>query len=158
MLAEVGLVANSENISLQNNYAYFLILDGNLAQAKSVLESRLLNSEDALSRTSLLATRGLFHFRAGNPSIARDYYQKAFAQFEKRNDHRSYSAALLNYAREEALLMGEGSSAHLKELAVIAKKYKDDPYISLLVERFASDIDASNSDQTLDQGSITRIK
>ncbi len=136
-LAEIGLAANKNNISLLNNFAYFLILNGQLSNAKSVLDRKILRSENASSHTSLIATRGLFHFRMGDPELGRMYYEKALSDFKKLGNDRAYNVAVLNFAREESLSQDQPESSAIHEAQMVKQKYKDDPFIALLIDRLS---------------------
>ena len=63
-----------KSMSVINNLAYFLLMEGQVAQAKQVLDSRPRNVED---RVELVATIGLLHLKQGDYDSARRLYKHA---------------------------------------------------------------------------------
>lgn len=83
-ILEKGIEYHPENISMINNYAYCLILRGDLSKA-----IRIIDGVDFRDSVHLTATLGLLCIKQGNLEEGRKYYNRA-AQIAKNNKELRY--------------------------------------------------------------------
>lgn len=97
-----ALKANPNNVDLINNYAYALLMTGDLGNATDALKraKKLYPSE---SYVPIIATEGLLYFRQGNVGEGRALYEKAIGQAKKNNDQKTLFEVYLHLAREEKI-------------------------------------------------------
>jgi tetratricopeptide (TPR) repeat protein len=69
-----GYAQYPKSFSIINNLSYFLLMEGQTAQAKHVLDSRPRNVDD---HVELIATIGLLHLREGDYEAGRRLYKRA---------------------------------------------------------------------------------
>ncbi len=74
-----GLIFHPNNVTLINNYAYCSIMNGDIAEARKIIDS-----VESPNDVHLNATRGLLHLREGNAELGRRYYNQA-ASLSKDN-------------------------------------------------------------------------
>lgn len=118
-----GLMSHPNDPQLINNLAYALSLDNRPEEAFKQLEKLKNQSEiDEITKTCLLATRGLSYFRAGLPEIGRKLYLEAIARTKQTQKKGLNSIAVLNYAREEIRL----NSEYVEQLMDIVAKIPSD--------------------------------
>ena len=90
-------------MSVLNNYAYALILNGNLKEASDIVQ-RINSLFDFQHDTILCATNGLLQYRTGNPELGKSMYLNAVELAKQKNDQELYYRAILYFAREEQRL------------------------------------------------------
>lgn len=95
--AEEGLVANPMSFLLQNNLAFCLAKQGDLARAQEQLRSIRTDQLDRDQRAMIEATRGLIAFRAGKPAEGTARYHRAM---EALTSPENRLLALINLAIE----------------------------------------------------------
>lgn len=97
-----ALKANPNNVELLNNYAYALLMIGDLGNATDALKraKRLYPSK---SYVPIIATEGLLSYRQGNADEGRSLYEKAIVQAKKNNDPKTLFEVYLHLAREEKI-------------------------------------------------------
>lgn len=116
-LTKLGLKINPSNEALKNNLAYDLLLDNKLNEAKLILDNIDHNKINKLSaKISLIATRGLFHFRNNEVEMGREMYLEAMNEFKKTKNNYMEALAFVNYAREEILANTDLSSSVFQKM------------------------------------------
>jgi len=99
--ARVGLLANPDDVVLRNNLAYILAsldrVDEGWLEFEKINQLGLAPTETCV----LTATRGLLHFRSGDPEIGRGLYEAAVNSATGEDGDRLRALALLHLAREE---------------------------------------------------------
>jgi tetratricopeptide (TPR) repeat protein len=81
--AEIGLLANPNDLTLINNLAYSLIELGELPTAATLLLRTPADSSDPGTAAALDATRGLLRFRQGDADAGLRYYESAIERTRK---------------------------------------------------------------------------
>jgi tetratricopeptide (TPR) repeat protein len=103
-----GLHSHPNDPQLINNLAYALALDNRAKEAFDQLNKiKNENLLDEMTKTCLLATRGLATFRSGFPDFGRKLYLEAIERTKKANNQSLNWVAILNYAREEIRVASE---------------------------------------------------
>ena len=117
-ILEKGLCKHPDSIPLINNYAYCLILRGELSKARAVLDR---HKED--SDVALCATRGLLLIKEGNIEEGRRYYNRSVALAGKNKD----LVVLIEQKKNLELgiyYLGRGNKREAKRLLRKGLKYK----------------------------------
>lgn len=97
-----GLKSNPNDINLLNNYAYSLILNNELHEARTNLEAAIKTCKDDYN-IPLIATEGLFAYRTGDEEYGRLRYLQAIELAKRMNDQDVLYRAILCFAREEKI-------------------------------------------------------
>lgn len=97
-IADLGLRANPGNGCLLNNYAYALLEQDRIEDAKQALDRITTGTSDSNAAD---ATRGMLAFRTGDPETGRRLYEVGISEFRsaKRPELRALASVML--AREE---------------------------------------------------------
>ena len=121
--AERGLVAHPSNLVLLNNLAVALINLGDYTEAEKALTKAERERQTDRDRVVLLATRGLFEYRAGSIERGRQMYLDASAGARRMPDSDNgkmlYHMASVFQAIEEASLTNADVQAVLSEASQI---------------------------------------
>lgn len=131
-IVNAGLISHPKNNRLTNNLAYALALnnqsDEALAQIKSIENHK---SQNRSTDICLLATKGLAYFRKGEIDKARELYLSAMEQAAESGNQELKWKAILNYAREEAMLNSEHSKAISSQIDKIKPEEHERDILSL---------------------------
>ena len=121
--AEQGLVAHPSNLILLNNLAVALINLREFTEAAEALTKADRVQQTARDRVVLLATRGLFEYRAGSVERGRQMYLDASARARRipdaDNGKMLYHMASVFHAIEEASLTNTDVQAVLSQASQI---------------------------------------
>ena len=99
-LAQEGLIANPDDISLKNNLAFAHLKLNNIGAAKGILDTypKALSDRDKIFN---LATTGLLNFKKGDIELGRSLYQQSIELSGKIDDRRLMAKATLHLAIAE---------------------------------------------------------
>jgi len=111
-IVKAGLISHPQNNRLVNNLAYAYALNDEPEEALNQIRS--IENQKSKNRSTdicLTATKGLAHFRMGQIEKGREIYLTAMEDASASGSKELQWKAMLNYAREEALLNSEHSKA-----------------------------------------------
>lgn len=98
---KVGLAANPEDFTLNNNLAFALINMGNLPGATLVLDRMRRFKVTSADEVVMAATNGLFHYRNGERELGRSLYIQAVENARRLSNAKLEAMAALFFAQEE---------------------------------------------------------
>ncbi len=128
-----GLVSNPDDFTLLNNLSFALIQQGQVDQAKVVLQSIQTGALSPESRITYDATWGLLYLRTGSAERGRRLYGAAIAAADRLGSERGATARIM-LASEELRL----DSPNVRQLvgeALTAARSTADPSIALLASK-----------------------
>lgn len=114
-ILEMGRQSNPEDLNIENNYAYALIMNGKLAEGQKCLDRAFALMPTGTALILLTATQGLYFFRAGEYQGGRKLYQRAIEMAKAQKQPDLGLRATIYLAREEKLI-GENISGYLNAI------------------------------------------
>jgi tetratricopeptide (TPR) repeat protein len=133
-MAQSGLNANPDNAALLNNMAFSLIHTGKLRKAAEYLTRSRGQAVPAEESIPLLATFGLWAFRAGYPQRGRELYLRAIERARAAGYRELLALAELHLAHEE-YLANEPSAEQRLNQALIDASEANAPYVKVVESR-----------------------
>lgn len=125
-LAEIGLRANPDDVTLANNLAFAQIHLGDFESAADTLGAISDTGTEPGEETAVLATRGLLAFRTGAVEEGRRLYAEAIASAARRKARRQEAMARAMLLTEELRAVPQAVSAEMiAEVQRLAESSKD---------------------------------
>jgi hypothetical protein len=139
-LARRGLTTNPAHPALVNNIAFALILQGKSKEALDTIRQANTESLRAPERIRLLATTGMAHFRLGNESEGRRFYEAAIEAAKGPECEGLRTVAALYLASERALRGDKDGFKDFKRFYEAAGKLPQ-THIPALAEHLAREVE-----------------
>ena len=102
-IAKLGLLSSPNDYLLKNNFAFSLINNNKLADAKKIIEQLDFAQTDEYFKCVFNATKGALEFKSNNKENGRVLYEEAIRGFAERKDARSEAIALYFWIKEELI-------------------------------------------------------
>lgn len=155
-LARDGLRANPGNVSLLNNLAVSLAMQGKAGKAERYLREAKKHSNSAGEQGIMLeATEGMLRFRQGEVESGREHYLEAIGRAKAEDDFRSVGRAALYLVGEEVAAGTPDSSAILE--LVLRKESKMAPEVRQLARRLRRACQDVKREGPVDEPSLARL-
>ena len=100
-IVKVGLAANPEDFTLNNNYVFALINMGDLSGALTILDRMKRFDLTKQDEVVLAATSGLYHYRKGEREAGRSLYVQALDSARRLSIPKLEALVALFFAQEE---------------------------------------------------------
>lgn len=131
-IVKAGLISHPKKNRLVNNLAYALAL--NNEPEKALEQLRSIENQKSQNRSTdvcITATKGLAYFRKGEIEKGRRLYLSAMEEANESGSQELKWKAILNYAREEALINSEHSKAISSQINKIEPQEHERDLIAL---------------------------
>jgi tetratricopeptide (TPR) repeat protein len=139
-IARIGLMANPNSWLLKNNLAFSLAKSDQAIEAAEILDATVVPKDDVEAQATLLATRGLVHFRRNSPEQGRVLYRQALDVFQEEKKLKSKFIALAFWLIEESRVKSDTVAALVAEIEEVSRKVHGAPETNALLEKIKMEL------------------
>jgi tetratricopeptide (TPR) repeat protein len=134
-IVERSLLSNPNDITLLNNLAFALAMNGDAKQAQEILNKVDIESVPEIDRVVLIATQGLIHYRSERIREGRESYLRAVEIAAENGDRIHHAIAMLYLANEEVRAKTPDCTETLEVALKVAQQASEYPTLKVFINR-----------------------